>query len=128
MARMSQEFYCGECDGYFMVRLNMSLNLEVHVKCPKCGHEHRRVIKDGSIYENGRFATDAKETVRTTIATYHKEPVTARMRKAHGKNRGIVGNWCSSRRDGVTLTNEQLERWAEVAQRETTGEMFDDDN
>lgn len=118
--RASQEFYCGECNGYFMVRLNMALNHEVHVKCPNCGHEHRRVVQDGIIYESGRYGSDVKERVLTTIATYHKEPITERMIKAHAKKQ------YAGRRDGVKMTSEQLERWAEIAQRESTGAMFDD--
>jgi len=119
--RVTQEFYCGECQGYFMVRLNMALNHEVHVKCPSCGHEHRRVIKDGVIYESGRYSADVKETVRTTMATYHKEPITERMRKAHD------GSSYGGRRDGVEMSAAQMERWAELAHRERTGAMFDDD-
>lgn len=118
--RTSQEFYCGECKGYFLVRLNMALNHEVFVKCPNCDHEHRRVIKDGTIYESGRFSADAKEVLRTTMATYHKEPITERMKKAHDKN-----SYCD-RRDGAVMSTAQMERWAEVAHRESTGEMFDD--
>lgn len=117
--RVSQEFYCGECKGYFMVRLNMILNHEVHIKCPNCGHEHRRVINDGVIYEKGRYDHDVKENVLTTKATYHKEPITERMQKARD-------SW-SGRRDGVPMTAEQMLRWAEVAHREKTGEMYDDD-
>lgn len=117
---MSQEFYCGECNGYFVVRLNMALNHVVHVQCPECGHEHRRVIKHGVIYENGRYNESVVENIHTTKATYSKEPLTEKMRKAHDANS------YSGRRDGVKLTNEQLSRWAEVAQREKTGEQFDD--
>ena len=115
--RVSQEFYCGECQGYFMVRLNMALNHEAHIKCPNCGHEHRRVIQDGVIHESGRYKSDVKENVLTTMATYHKEPFTKRFKDA--KSYG-------QRRDGEKMSPAQLERWAEVAQREQTGEMFDD--
>lgn len=118
--RTSQEFYCGECVGYFMVRLNMALNHEVYVRCPNCEHEHRRVIKDGVIYESGRYSSDVKENVLTTKATYHKEPITERMKKAH------EGKEWSGRRDGVPMTPAQMERWNEVARRETVGEYFDD--
>lgn len=54
MGRISQEFYCGECKGYFVVRLNIELNHEVEIACPNCGHEHRRCIVDGLIFEQGR--------------------------------------------------------------------------
>jgi len=110
--RLTQEFYCGECHGYFMVRLNMSLNFEALIKCPNCGHEHRRVIKDGEIHEQGRFQVDAKETILTTMATYSKEPYTDKMKKAHEK-----GSW-GSRRDGVPVDYTMAERWLQVAARE----------
>lgn len=118
--RTSQEFYCGECQGYFLVRLNMALNHEIHVCCPNCNHEHRRVIKEGTIYEDGRYSSDVKERVLTSKATYHKEPVTERMKKAHKKR-----SW-PDRRDGVPMTDDQLMRWHEVAEREKNGAMFDD--
>lgn len=118
--RTSQEFYCGECSGYFLVRLNMALNHGIMVCCPKCGHEHRRVIKDGVIYENGRYDSTVKEKVLTSMATYHKEPVTEQMKKAHSER-----SW-GSRRDGITMTDDQLMRWLEVAEREKNGAMFDD--
>jgi len=107
-----QEFYCGECVGYFMVKLNMALNYEVHIKCPKCGHEHRRVIKDGEIYENGRYQVDIKETVHTTIATYSKDPFTKKMQEAHENN-----SW-GERRDGVPFNSVMADRWLQVAARE----------
>jgi len=74
-------------------------------------------MKDGIIFESGRYTSDVKEDVLTTMATYHKEPVTERMKKAQ--------RW-GDRRDGVPMSNESMERWAEVAQREQTGGMFDD--
>lgn len=118
--RMSQEFYCGECEGYFLVRLNMALNHGILVCCPNCGHEHRRVIKDGVIYENGRYDASVKEKVLTSKVTYHKEPVTETMKKAHADR-----SW-GGRRDGATMSNDQLMRWQEVAEREQNGAMFDD--
>lgn len=118
--RVMQEFYCGECVGYFFIYLNMALNHEVLICCPNCKHEHRRVIKDGSVFEQGRFAVNHKEKVLTTMATYHKEPATEQMKKAHAKN-----SW-EDRRDGIRMTDEQLMRWQEISQREKTGAMFDD--
>lgn len=109
MSRVSQEFYCGECQGYFVVRLNMSLNFEALIKCPNCGHEHRRVVKDGEIYEQGRHSVPVKETILTTKATYSKEPFTEKMKKARG--------W-GDRRDGVTFDHAMAERWLNVASRE----------
>ncbi len=100
MARVSQEFYCGECKHYFIVRLNMSLNQEVHIQCPNnaCKHEHRRCIKNGLIFESGRYHTDAKEEVLPNPATLSKTPKTDKMKKAHEESS------YNQRRDGVPLT------------------------
>lgn len=108
MDRISQEFYCGECQGYFVIRLNIVLNQEVEIVCPNCGHEHRRCIVDGQIYENGRYRTESRERILTTKANYSKMPVTEKMRQAHEKKYG-------GRRDGVPLMTEQ---WLNVAARE----------
>lgn len=118
-ARTTQEFYCGECSGYFLAHVNRALNHEILVRCPKCKHEHRRVIKDGTIYEQGRGGSDTsgvKETLITTMATYSKT-----SRTEMGKN-----NTYNSRRDGKPLTPAQKERWLEIAERERSGAMFDD--
>jgi hypothetical protein len=87
----------------------MHLNFEAHIKCPKCGHEHRRVVKDGEIYENGRYTVDVKETILTTMATYSKDPFTDKMKQARG--------W-GDRRDGVPMDHAMRERWLQVAARE----------
>ena len=108
MNRVIQEFYCGECAGYFLVSLNMALNFEAEIQCPNCGHKHRRVIKDGEIYEDGRYRFSAKETILTTKAHYSKKPFTEKMRKA--------GKW--DKRDGVPMDYTMAERWLNVAARE----------
>lgn len=112
MSRVTQEFYCGECQGYFLVRLNMALNFEALIKCPKCGHEHRRCINNGEICEQGRHHTDVRETIHTTMATYSKEPFTDRMRKAHDQRS------YSGRRDGVPIDPIMAGSWLNVAARE----------
>jgi len=112
MSRISEEFYCGECSGYFVVRLNIALNHEAEIVCPNCGHEHRRCIVNGQIFEHGRHSTNSKEKVLTTKANYSKTPVTQKMRDAHEKKYG-------SRRDGVLIDREpMLEQWLNVAARE----------
>lgn len=114
MARISQEFYCGECKGYFLVRLNMALNFEAEIVCPNCGHKHRRCVKDGQIYEGGRFNTDSKEEIMPTKASYSKTPLTEKMQKAHEKND------FNGRRDGVVVCDRppMYDRWLEIAARE----------
>lgn len=43
------ELHCHECNGYIKFALDKSKNGEHVVICPKCGHEHCRVIKDGIV-------------------------------------------------------------------------------
>jgi len=113
MGRISQEFYCGECKGYFAIRLNMSLNHEVEIVCPNCKHEHRRRIEDGQIFERGRHITPISEKILTSMANYSKTPITQRMRDAHEKQ------IYSARRDGVPYENQpMMEQWLSVAARE----------
>lgn len=116
--RVSQEFYCGECQGYFLVRLNMALNIEVEVACPNCGHKHRRVISGGRIHETGRFTHDATEIILVPRSTYSKQPRTQAMIKAH-ETRGL-------RRDGIVVGDEEIQafmadRWLEKAGADSDG-------
>ena len=108
--RKSEEFYCNECQGYFIVRLNLALDHEVEIVCPQCKHKHRRCIKDGHIFEVGRFNTESKEEIMPTIATYSKEPHSKAMQDAH-KSHG-------SRRDRVPYRPPMYDRWLDVAARE----------
>jgi len=114
--RITQEFYCGECSGYFLVRLNMELNSVVMIRCPKCSHLHQRCINDGQIFEKGRHQTSVKENIRTTMATYSKEPHTVKMQEAQKKNKHST--YCADRRDGVPMSQDQMDRWLNVAARE----------
>lgn len=113
--RRTEEFYCGECRGYFMVTLNVAINHEVEVVCPSCGHEHRRCVANGHILERGRHSTPVKEKLRPSIASYSKHPFTEKMRSS------------ASHRDGEVLSPVMLDRWLEVAAREK-GVGHDDNN
>jgi ribosomal protein S27AE len=42
---------CTECGKGFIAELDFSLNGNHIIECPRCGHEHCRVIRDGSITE-----------------------------------------------------------------------------
>lgn len=109
MSRILQEFYCGECTGYFLVKLNTHLNHEVEIICPNCGHEHRRCIVDGQIFENGRFKTDSREKIRPTNVSYSKEPKTTQMQQT---------KW---NRNSAILTEQMQSRWLEKAHDEHGG-------
>jgi len=93
MSRITQEFYCGNCNGYFLVKLNMSLTMGVQIHCPNCDHLHHRFIKEGRIYERGRDSHSPVDEIIVTKASYSKKPRSEAMRQA-----------ANSRRDGVPLT------------------------
>lgn len=46
---MTTQIYCHECDGSFTVDFDESINGNHVVPCPKCGHEHCRVIENGVV-------------------------------------------------------------------------------
>lgn len=92
-----QEFYCGNCVGYIKVRININVNCEVEVECPNCGHKHRRIFRDGVIYENGRYANEPKFELTPTKSAYSKKPWTAKMA---GKP---AGSYDSNRRDAAVI-------------------------
>ena len=47
-----QELWCHECSSYVQFNLDISLNGKHVLNCPKCGHEHCRIVKDGVISED----------------------------------------------------------------------------
>ena len=71
--KIFQEFYCGECRGYILVKLNMALNHVVEVVCPNCDHHHLRNIMDGQIFEKGRMNGQYKEEICPPKSAYSKE-------------------------------------------------------
>jgi hypothetical protein len=50
------EIHCHNCNGYIRFLLKKSLNGNHVLNCPKCGHEHCRVVKDGKVTDE-RFDT-----------------------------------------------------------------------
>jgi hypothetical protein len=107
MASVWQEFYCGNCGGYFRVKLNMALNIIVDVCCPgwlgedttkPCLHKHRRCIKDGRIEENGRDG-QFKEEICPPRSAYSKEPLTKHMKDCTDTWRG--------KRDGAVIKEDK---------------------
>jgi hypothetical protein len=43
------EIHCHECNGYIKFVLDKTKNGNHVLNCPKCGHEHCRVVKDGVV-------------------------------------------------------------------------------
>jgi hypothetical protein len=46
------EFYCNDCDGWFLVNLNTSIRGSYLIVCPSCGHEHPRTIQNNEMVLN----------------------------------------------------------------------------
>jgi hypothetical protein len=72
MSKIAQEFYCNDCDGYILVKLNISLNRRIQVKCPSCGRLHPRAVKEGLIVESYHDTTGDTENIVPTKAAYSK--------------------------------------------------------
>jgi hypothetical protein len=47
-----QELHCHNCGNYVQFDMDMSMNGNHVLKCPVCGHEHCRVVKDGVITDD----------------------------------------------------------------------------
>ena len=47
-----QELHCHACNNYVQFDIDLSLNGNHTLKCPNCGHEHFRVVRDGVITES----------------------------------------------------------------------------
>jgi hypothetical protein len=47
-----QELYCHECGMYVQFTIDQNLDGNHVLECPKCGHEHCRIVKDGVITED----------------------------------------------------------------------------
>lgn len=110
-----QEFYCGECQGYFRVKLNMALTIGVEIVCPKCKHEHHRFIKDGVIFESGRSQNGAKEKICPPLSAYSKEPLTRKMETTRYARDGVVIDKESDLSErSVIAANMMRERWFET--------------
>jgi hypothetical protein len=44
-----QELYCHGCQNYVQFELDISISGNHVLDCPKCGHEHCRVVENGKI-------------------------------------------------------------------------------
>jgi hypothetical protein len=52
MARIErQELHCHECNGYVQFDIDLEIEGNHVLECPKCGHEHCRVVQKGKISE-----------------------------------------------------------------------------
>lgn len=72
------ELFCHGCDSYVQFTLDDSLNGNHKVVCPKCGHEHYRVVENGKVtginfdpsYNYIYYTTNVTCTASSTYDTY----------------------------------------------------------
>lgn len=79
--KVLHEFWCSDCQGYISVKLNHDRQGVHCVICPKCQHNHYRVITDGVITDD-RAPDGAKsyaDEICPTMAAYSKESWEQRM-------------------------------------------------
>lgn len=114
MARVTQEFYCaksgGGCGGYFLAKLNMSLNGIHKIICPNCKHDHQRRINNGHIVEDKRYDGKPVDEIYATKSTFRKEPYTNQTKERVGS---------SEERDCVvikekSMVTKDISHWIEV--------------
>jgi len=52
MAIEKQELHCHNCDRYVQFDIDPDMDGNFVIKCPNCGHEHCRVVKNGMILDD----------------------------------------------------------------------------
>ena len=74
---MKTELHCHECQRYFEVEFDHTINGNHVVNCPNCNHEHCRVIKDGVVtsdrwdQRNGPTIQSVWSSTSTTATATH---------------------------------------------------------
>ena len=113
-----QEFNCPRCEGFFRLRLNLSVNGPVYACCPECGRKHSRYIEDGVILErkrDDRALTAAGERAIEIIvpkSAYSKTSVLNRPRSNKESRESVA--LTESNTDGEAWRRQHMqERWAE---------------
>lgn len=82
MPRRQEEFYCGKagggCEQYFLTWLRDDMTGPYTIECPNCQHHHYRMIKDGLVTEERKYAENGKqhEILVGLKSTLRKEPWT----------------------------------------------------
>lgn len=59
-----QELHCHNCNKYVQFSIDTEKDGQHILKCPNCGHEHYRVVKDGKI-TGERWGQDPSQNIPT---------------------------------------------------------------
>jgi hypothetical protein len=68
MAAERQELHCHECGNYVQFDMDLSVDGDYVLKCPVCGHEHCRVVKNGEITDE---RWDSRNSAKMNPNTYY---------------------------------------------------------
>jgi len=60
VSKVKYEFQCTNCQKYFDVKLNISLNGNYRIHCPNCQHIHYRKVEEGKITDTRFTENDDK--------------------------------------------------------------------
>lgn len=98
-SRVEIEFYCAECRHYTYAKLNRHLNGNHLMRCPNCGHQHYRVVKNGVItsdrYDDYGPTADVIVAMKSACvpeAQRRKRPELAQLRELEAQGE-LKDNW-----------------------------------
>ena len=67
--KTAQELYCHACEGYVRFSLDLSIDGNYKLICPKCGHDHYRVVRKGKITDE-RWGQSASQQWQVIGCSY----------------------------------------------------------
>jgi uncharacterized protein YbaR (Trm112 family) len=80
------ELYCHACNGYFKVEFDLELSGNHVVACPKCKHEHCRVIQGGKVTGDRWGQRNGQ--------TYNYAPSMTTYTATASTDSSSAGSWC----------------------------------
>lgn len=92
----AQEIHCHNCDRYVRFTIDMSLNGNHVLKCPQCGHEHCRVVRDGKITDDrwdSRNSTFRVRRATTSTTSWASSASCYYLTGAWANSTSSTGSW-----------------------------------
>jgi hypothetical protein len=94
-----QEVWCRKtgagCGGFMLYRINANLNQRVKIICPKCKHQHERIVTKGRIIDDGQRGLKCNLTLEVMLDQWSAEPFTEEMKRhchRHDGSAYIIGD------------------------------------
>lgn len=64
-----QELFCHNCQNYIQFSLNIEIDGNYELKCPKCNHSHYRIVRKGKITDE-RYKSSNQNYYNIVATTY----------------------------------------------------------